>query len=276
MKDTCALCESGRELDFDFTFAFQPIVDVEDRSVLAYEALVRTLEGGPAYQVLDRLTDETRYAFDQAARVKAIRIATELMGDGTAQLSINILPNAVYDPVRCLRTTLRAANETGFALDRLMFEMTEHEKVNNPKHLRRIIDHYSKCGFTIAIDDFGAGFAGLGLLADFTPHVLKLDMALVRDIHVDRVRQAIVNGTVRTAAELDIKVIAEGVETAQELDHLRASGVRYFQGYYFARPEVERLPVVDFDRLCPRAAPLAVTKPHNTADCSSAMGAQAA
>jgi EAL domain-containing protein (putative c-di-GMP-specific phosphodiesterase class I) len=95
-------------------------------------------------------------------------------------------------------------------------------------------------GFTTALDDFGAGYAGLALLAKFQTDLIKLDMELLRHIEASRVKQAIVRGLVGIAAELGITVLAEGVETAEELSVLRATGIRLFQGYYFARPVVEK------------------------------------
>lgn len=250
----CSLCRDARDLDFDFSFAFQPIVDLVAGKVIAYEALVRGCDGSSADSVLGRLTDDNRYAFDQAARSKAIAMAAQLMPSCDTKLSINILPNAVYDPVRCLSTTLNAAETHGFALSRLMFEMTEHERVRDVDHLRRIIEHYTACGFSVAIDDFGAGFAGLTLLADFVPDIIKLDMSLVRNVDAVLPRQAIVTGIVATARLLDVDVLAEGVESAAEVGYLRAAGVRYFQGYLFAKPAFEALPEVDFAAIPPAAA----------------------
>ncbi|WP_202913305.1 EAL domain-containing protein [Acuticoccus sediminis] len=245
-RDFCDQCQSGDSLGFEFSFAFQPIVNVMTRSVFAYEALVRGPEGEGAETILSRLDTTNRYQFDQQARVKAIEMAARLFGETDARLSLNIMPNAIYDPVRCLRATLRAAKEHGFPLKRLMFEFTEHERVADIAHLRRIARHYSSCGFTTAIDDFGAGFAGLRFLADFVPHVVKLDGHLVHEIQHDRVRQAIVGGILATARDLDIAIVAEGIETNEEFGFLVDMGVELFQGFYFARPAFERLPELHF------------------------------
>jgi len=246
-KDTCRLCENAEPFDLPFSFAFQPIVDLPRRTVFAYEALVRGPGGTPASTVLSELSDETRYVFDQRARTKAIALASELFARRATRLSINILPNAIYDPVRCLRTTLRAARQYDFPLDQLMFEVTEQERVNDVAHLRKIVSHYSSFGFTTAIDDFGAGFSGLGFLAEFTPHVIKLDRALVREIQEDPMRQAILAGIIPVARKMNIKLIAEGVETRQELKFLLGLGIETFQGYLFATPGFECLPDVDFE-----------------------------
>ena len=108
----CALCRDARPLAFDFSYAFQPIVDVQARSVFAHEALVRGTTGEPAASVLSQVTADNRYAFDQACREKAIRIAGAL--DLPSHLSINFLPNAIYRPELCIRSTLQAARQHGF------------------------------------------------------------------------------------------------------------------------------------------------------------------
>lgn len=247
-NDQCIACQQDEPLGFDFKFAFQPIVNVRTRTVYAYEALIRGIDGSGAAAVLAKVNDANRYKFDQAVRVKAIETAARLFkGDG-ARLSVNIMPNAVYDPVRCLRTTLRAARQSNFPLDRLMFEFTEHERVEDVAHLRRIARHYSSFGFTTAIDDFGAGFAGLGFLAEFVPHVLKLDRELVRDIQSDRVRQAIVRGVLSAARDMEIAIIAEGIEAQEEVNILLKMGVDIYQGYLFARPAIELLPEINWGR----------------------------
>ncbi len=231
--------------------AFQPIFDVESEQVYAYEALVRTPEGAGAAAVLGQVNDDNRYSFDQACRVKAISLATRL--GMTGFLSINFLPNAVYQPAACLRRTIEAAAEFDFPVHRLIFEVTENEQVRNPEHLRSIFREYKKRGMITAIDDFGAGHSGLNLLADFQPDIVKLDMALTRGIHLDRVRVAIVRAMVGMCRDLGISVIAEGIEVAEELESLRALGVRLFQGYLLARPALEALPVVDTSALGHRA-----------------------
>lgn len=235
----CAACTGDQRLDFDVRMAFQPIVDARDRSVFGYEALVRGEDGAGAADVIARVRPEQLYRFDQTCRVKAIETAARLGLRG--RLSINFFPNAVYEPATCIRLTLEAARRCGFPTERLMFETAESEQVRDHRHLTRIFSDYRNRGFLTAIDDFGAGYAGLNLLADFQPDVLKLDIALVRGIDADRPRQAIVGGVMHMAAAVGSTVIAEGVETAAEYRMLRALGVPLFQGYLFARPALEAL-----------------------------------
>lgn len=240
---SCKQCRNTEDLDFEFTMALQPIVDIQSNRPFAYEALVRGINGEGAGQVLAKVNDENRYRFDQACRVKAIERASvlRLQDIPDCLLSINFMPNAVYRPETCIRATLEASREFNFPTNRLMFEVTEGEKVSDPGHLVGIFHEYRRQGFTTAIDDFGAGYAGLNLLAEFQPHVLKLDMELIRGIAGNKARQAIVAGVMEVARRLDITIIAEGVETADERDCLETFGVRYMQGYLFARPDMESL-----------------------------------
>jgi len=180
--------------------AFQPIVDVETGRPFAFEALVRGSNGEGAGEVLARVTPENRYAFDQQCRVAAIEGAVAagiLVTD--ARLSINFLPNAVYSPVACIQLTLKTSRALSFPPDRLIFEFTENEQMTDTDHVKNIVDTYRKMGFATAIDDFGAGHAGLGLLAKFQTDFIKLDMELVRGIEASLPRRMIVKGVIRIA-----------------------------------------------------------------------------
>ncbi len=239
---SCSDCAIGKGLDFDFTMAFQPIVHFPTQSVFGHEALVRGLNNESAGSILERVTPQNRYRFDQACRVKAIQVAAGLQMQ--TMLSINFLPNAVYQAETCIRTTLEAARRYEFPCERIIFEVTEVEKIEDHLHLRSIFEEYKRVGFKTAIDDFGAGYAGLSLLAEFQPDIVKLDMALIRNIDKDRTRRAIVRGILGVCESLNCRVVAEGVETLGELQALRDLGVDLFQGYYFARPAFQAIPTI--------------------------------
>ena len=119
----CDDCGKAVGLGFQFDYAYQPIVDVGRRVVFAHEALVRGPNGEGAATVLSQVNDHNRYRFDQACRVKAIKGAAEL--GLTQPVSINFLPNAIYKPEVCIRTTLEAARAHGFPLSQIIFEVTE-------------------------------------------------------------------------------------------------------------------------------------------------------
>ncbi len=139
---------------------------------------------------------------------------------------------------------MAAAERCGFDPRQLIFEVTESERILDVPRVVRIIKDYQGRGFLTAIDDFGAGYAGLNLLAEFQPDIVKLDMALIRDIDQDRVRRSITNGIVVTCRSPGCQVLAEGVETAAEYRVLREMGITLFQGYLFAKPALEALPLI--------------------------------
>jgi diguanylate cyclase (GGDEF)-like protein len=243
----CTVCADGQEQPFPFSMAFQPIVRVSDRTVFAYEALVRGTAGESAASILGRVNRRNRYAFDQACRRTAIGLAAQLgLCATSAKLSINFIPGAMYEPENCVRATLAAARRAHLPTDRLIFEVTEGEEVLDPAHLVKIFKVYRDHGFTPAIDDFGAGYSGLNLLAQFQPQLLKLDRALLQDIDASPAKRAIVRGVLSVCTDLQIVPVAEGIETVAEYRTLRTLGIDLFQGYLFARPAFEALPLPCF------------------------------
>ena len=242
---SCNNCVNKNSLNFDFTMAFQPIVNCKTNDVYGYEALVRGLNNESAYSIISKVNDDNRYLFDQLCRIKAIALASKLKLDSI--LSINFLPNAIYKPERCIRTTLDAAKRYNFPAEKIMFEFTEVEKIEDINFVKSIVDYYIKLGFKTAIDDFGSGYAGLGLLADFQTNIVKLDMHLIRNIDKDLTRQSIVKNCLNIFRDLNITPLAEGIETKEEYMFLRDIGIELVQGYYFAKPGFESLPSVDFN-----------------------------
>ena len=241
MSGGCKRCRTDEVFPVPFSMAFQPIVDIAANRVFGHEALVRGPNGEGAPSVLGAVDAENRYAFDQSCRVKAIELAARLFPPGTdMRLSINFLPNAVYEPRACIRRTLEAAERVGFPLANIVFEFTEDEKLD-VEHVLGILEAYRQIGFKTAIDDFGAGSAGLQLLTRFRPDIVKLDMALIRGIDADPARQIIVRNLLIMFAELGVTPLCEGIETEAELAILRDMGVKLIQGYYFARPSFEAL-----------------------------------
>ncbi len=248
-QPACGACKDGVEPPFDFSMAFQPIVDVSNGTVYAYEALVRGPGGEGAYTVLQQVTEQNRYQFDQICRVKAISLAARLGLPATgASLSINFMPGAVYSPASCIQLTLQTATQVGFPCNLLIFEITETEPIRDRAHLRGIVAEYRRLGFKVALDDFGAGHSGLNLLADFPADIVKLDMELTRDLPRRPIAIAIVKTMVRLARELGSALVAEGVEAVEEFEALKACGVTLMQGYLFARPGFETLPEIALPR----------------------------
>lgn len=245
--DACGDCVNGTVQPFPFTMAFQPIVSISRRTVFAYEALARGIDGESAAVVLARVNHSNRYAFDQSCRRTAIEVATRLgLVETGALLSINFIPGAMNEPTNCVRVTMAAARRAGLPPNRLIFEVTESEQVLEPARLAHIFNVYRQQGFKPAIDDFGAGYAGLNLLAEFQPDIIKLDRQLLEQIDLSLPKQAIVRGVLSVCRDLGITPIAEGVETIEEYRILRQLGIDLFQGYLFARPGFESLPAPVF------------------------------
>lgn len=231
--------------DFEISHALQPILDVTRGQAFAHEALVRGTGGESAAEVFGRVDGDARYHFDQKSRIQAIELAARVKLDTC--LAINFMPNAVYDPSTSIEATLDAARRCSFPEDRLIFEVTEAEKVEDLTRLRETLQACSGRGFKTAIDDFGAGYSGLDLLVDFQPDFLKLDAALIRHIDQDRVRRSIVQSVLALCRELGIRPIAEGVETAAESGALQDMGVVLQQGYLFAPPQLRAVPAINDD-----------------------------
>ena len=239
-------------LDFEISMAFQPIVDLEQRNIFAYEALVRGTDGATAESVLARVNDRNRYAFDQRCRVRAVELAAAL---GMQQmLSINFMPNAVHEPARDLRDTLETALRNGYSVSQIIFETTEDHHGVDDEVLRNIFSTYRMHGFKTALDGFGAGYADLNLLADFQPDFLKIDRGLVQGIERDRARQTIVGAIAAIGTLLGIRVIAKGIEDARAASVLHHLGINLMQGHLFAEPGFETLPRVDFNAALAGAA----------------------
>lgn len=238
----CGACRNGTGFPTAITMAFQPIVHARTGLLYAAEALVRGLDGRGAGDILAAVDPSNKYAFDQLCRVTALESAARLGLDGL--LSINFLPEAVYNPEHCLRATLTTAERVGRPLERIIFEVTENERVRDTGHLLDILRAYREKGLLTAIDDFGAGYAGLNLLAGFQPDLVKLDMGLVQGVASDRPRRAIVGHVSQLCLDLGIQVIGEGVESMDDAQALLDLGIELQQGYLYARPSVDAIPAV--------------------------------
>jgi EAL domain-containing protein (putative c-di-GMP-specific phosphodiesterase class I) len=206
------------------------------REIHAYEALLRSdyaslsspLDILNAAEVLGRVQDVGRRVRDLSAE-----IALELPV-GTL-LFVNVHARELNDDMLYDRSTAfsRAAN-------RIVLEITEREEVKNVKGLEQRLLELRIMGFRIAVDDLGAGYAGLASFATLEPDYVKLDMSLVRGVHLSALRQRVVRSVLTLSRELGIKVIAEGVENEQEFACLHELGVRYFQGYLVGKPNARR------------------------------------
>jgi EAL domain-containing protein (putative c-di-GMP-specific phosphodiesterase class I) len=156
---------------------------------------------------------------------------------------------AICDPSYCLRITVSACENAGLQPSSIVFEVTETDLVTDVRHLRGILAFYRKAGFRVALDDLGAGYAGLNLLKDLEPDIIKIDRHLITDIDTDTFKQNIVEHLISLAHKQQIKVVAEGIETQGEYTKLKAMGADLLQGYYLARPQAELIKQSQLDFL---------------------------
>lgn len=236
------------EIGFEFSFAFQPIVDVRNREIISYEALVRGPHGEPSESVFAQVPCNEFMRFDEVCRRKAIYLASRLKIPGLLNLNIS-MPN-IYEVDRSITATFKASYNSGIPVENIVFEVLEKEDLTDHRNLLQYLRIIQDFGFKTAIDDFGAGYSGLKLLVKYQPNFIKLDRNIISDIQYDHVKQSIFSGVQQICKPLGIDIVAEGVETAEEYHWLNRAGVNFFQGYYFARPAFEALPDIPNRAFC--------------------------
>lgn len=230
-----------------YSFAFQPIVNVVSGAIVSFEALVRGEQNETALSIFKQISPADMHEFDNLLRLSAIPLAAKL--GIQCHLNLNLLPGSLAESDAAILSTLAAAKAHGMHAEFITLEITEQEIIHDFKRFIDAIDVARNCGMGFSIDDFGAGYAGLNMLAEFQPDTVKLDMSLVRDIETHGPRQAIVRGIARTCLDLGIDIIAEGVETTSEYWWFREEGIELFQGFLFAKPGFEHLPMAFYPKL---------------------------
>ncbi|WP_298212224.1 EAL domain-containing protein [Ferrimicrobium sp.] len=221
---------------------FQPIVSVESSRVIGYEALSRGRTRSGALIPPLRLFSYAQkmdaiFFLDRLSRETAIATAAKIGLDGW--LFINFLPNAIYDPRQCLKTTLAIAQQHHFDPGRIVFEVTESQQIVDLQHLKSIFRYYRNHGFQVALDDVGSGYAGLNTIVGLLPDVIKIDRELIVDIDREPLKRALVGGLIQAVRSEGIEVVAEGVETAGELRCVIDLGATLIQGFVFAKPSAQ-------------------------------------
>ncbi len=217
---------------------FQPIVSLRDAVILGYEALSRGPEGSvlESPDMLFALAEDAQCLWDleRLCRTKALE-AYQSSGS-KVRLFLNVNPSVIEDPQFKAGFTREYLKAFGIDPERIVFEITERRAILNNGEFRQAIGHYKAQNYQIAIDDAGAGYAGLNLISDVQPHYLKLDMNLIRGIDKDTVKQALVKSMQEYSRITGTYLIAEGIETAAELETLILFGVHYGQGFLIGRP----------------------------------------
>ncbi|PQV83819.1 diguanylate phosphodiesterase [Cronobacter sakazakii] len=231
--------------DIACQFALQPIVEPTTCKIKAYEALIRSPEGGSPAALFASLSSKALYELDLHSKEIAFVLA-KAVNIGSQMISVNLLPGSLVQCPHAMEILLAQIARQGLLPQQVIVEITESEVISRFDEFEYVIRQLRAAGINLAIDDFGAGFAGLSLLTRFQPGRIKIDRCIVADIHLHGPKQAIVHGIVRCCAELEITVVAEGVEKVEEWCWLEAAGIRYFQGYLFARPLLNRAPSVSW------------------------------
>ncbi len=212
------------------TMVFQPIVDLDTDVVVGVEALAR-------FPSLPERPIQTWFA---EAETVGLRLELELAAVEAALAVLPDVPEGLYLSVNAMPDTFASAGLAKLLADapadRLVVEITEHAPVHDYEVLNEAMGRMRGRGIRLAVDDAGSGFASLRHILQLAPDIIKVDNALTRNVYMDPARRALAAGLISFAEELGAFVIAEGIENRQELEALRALGVRYGQGFYLGRP----------------------------------------
>jgi len=216
-------------------FAFQPIIEPLRGNISSLEALIRGPNGGSPQEYFATIAPNKLHEADLASKGWALAMASRL-GIGNHKVAINLLPMSLVKIPGAVDILLNHITRNHLNPGQIIVEVTEDEVISGYEEFTWAIRQLRAAGIGLAIDDFGSGFAGLSLLAKFQPDKLKIDRTIVTDIHLHGPKQAIVKAILDCCAELQITVVAEGVEKIEEWCWLEAVGVQRFQGFLFARP----------------------------------------
>lgn len=225
------------------SFAFQPIVDPFMQQVVSWEALVRTPSGESPEIYFENLPRDVVYESDLKSKQVALSMASALGLQGQT-LSINLLPMTLVNVPNAVDFLLNAIEANGFVPEQIVVEFTESEAISRFDDFTSAVRQLKSAGISVAIDHFGAGFAGLQLLAQFQPDRIKINRDLIANVHKSGPRQAIIQAIIQCCISLEIQVCAVGVELAEEWMWLESAGISQFQGHLFASPRQGAVPAI--------------------------------
>lgn len=226
---------------------FQAIVSAQDTThVYAHEALMRghDTEGGliPPFRMITAARDaKLMGVLDTLSISRAFRAANER--ELQTKLFLNVTPSTITRESFTATRVTRDCLAQGVSPDRVVLELIESESIADMPGTVERLDSFRAAGFSVALDDVGAGFSNLNLLHQLRPDVVKLDMDLTRDIHEDGYKAVVATKILELAAHLEIATVVEGVEAVEELAWFRERGVTYAQGYLIGKPAAQPLTV---------------------------------
>lgn len=220
---------------------YQPIVSLIDGSVFAYEALTRLTDTDVEFNIAQAFEiakeGNMLWLFEQLCRVQSLEKSVNKPED--TKLFLNVDPNIIHDPLFKEGITKEKLLEYNLNSNEIIFEATEHSAIEDLQTFKKSIEHYNNQGFKIAVDDVGSGYSGLNRICSINPSFLKIDIEIIRGINKDTFKKSLVNSMVEFSKKVGILVIAEGVETKEELDTVIELKIPYAQGYYFKKPSDE-------------------------------------
>jgi EAL domain-containing protein (putative c-di-GMP-specific phosphodiesterase class I) len=218
---------------------FQPIVELRTRQVLGYEALSRGPKDRDYHMPLRlfAMAEEADLVFelDRKCRCRALDEAKAI--PARAKLFVNVFPQAMYDPEFHGPALVRLCQDQGLTPDRVVLEITEKAAIQNYDLFAEALTELTRLGFSIAVDDVGAGYSGLEKIAHLNPRYLKFDIELIRNIDSSYIRREMTRALKSFADGIGSTIIAEGIERSGELKTLLELGIQYGQGYLLGRPE---------------------------------------
>ncbi|HEF0009626.1 MULTISPECIES: diguanylate phosphodiesterase [Citrobacter] len=242
--NTCTILdESTLPSDTDFSFAFQPIIDPMSQRVIALEALIRGKDGETPATYFDKFTPEDVYTADLQSKKTAFAMASAL-GLNHKMLSVNLLPMTLVNRPDAVSFLINEIAAHGLVPEQIIVEFTESEVISRFDTFAQAVKSLKAAGICVAIDHFGAGFAGLQLLSRFQPDRIKISRELITDVHKSGPRQAIIQAIIKCCASLEIMISAVGVEKPEEWMWLESAGIEIFQGNLFARACLNGTPSV--------------------------------
>lgn len=227
---------------------FQPIVSLRDGQILGYEALSR-IDGKTKIQDMEEFFQlgvhyGKTWEIEKLCRKKILQTYAQFPEtQKTGKLFINVNPLVMQDEKFKQNYTKKQLEKRGIASEKIVIEVTERNTIDNLQEFQDTMNHYQQEGYEIAIDDVGSCYSGLNVIANTKPRYIKIDMALVRGIDKDPMRQALLKGLVEMANHTSFELIAEGIETEDELELLMKLGIDYGQGYLLERPGRNLMPI---------------------------------
>ncbi|MDF2570627.1 MAG: diguanylate cyclase domain protein [Sporomusa sp.] len=220
------------------TPVYQPIVNLKTGMIMGYEALSRGPAGSPLQYPIElfnvAIDNGKLLALEQVCREAALIHLCDL-GENQ-RLFLNMNAEVVKDPNFRGGLTKAFVIKQGLNPEQVTFEITERTAITDFDSFIKSLNHYRSQGYSIAVDDAGAGYSSLQAIAELRPNYIKLDRSIVHGVDKDPLKQAMLDAMTKLAAVINSKIIAEGIETTDELAILISKGVDYGQGYFLARP----------------------------------------